>query len=114
MIYFVDNSSANEVGEDEEVEIIIGKLFGKEHPWFWRIHITALVSLGECWGKLPNGVYQGKLAFVLDLNLKLILVVCIPFCSYLNFLKYLCRVEKNYNSLIFVLLYCLSVINLQA
>ena len=58
MVYFVDNVSADEVGEDDEVEIIMGKLFGKEHPWFWRIHITALVSLGECVGKLPDEVHQ--------------------------------------------------------
>ena len=57
MIYFADNSSANKVGEDDAVEIIIGKLFGKERPWFWRIHITALVSLGECGEKLPDGVH---------------------------------------------------------
>ena len=112
MVNFVDNSSANEVGEDDEIEIIIGKLFGKEHPWFWRIHITALVSLGECGGKLSDGVHQWKIAFVLDSNLKLILVVYRPFCFYLN-VHYFCRVEKNYSSLIFVLLYCLSVINLQ-
>ena len=23
------------------------RIHGTEHPWFWRIHITALVSLGE-------------------------------------------------------------------
>ena len=69
------------MGEDDEVEIIIGKLFGKEHPWFWRIHITALVSLGEVWGKLLHGIHQWKIAFVLNSDLKLILVVYRPFVS---------------------------------
>ena len=23
------------------------RIFGTEHPWFWRVHLTALVSLGE-------------------------------------------------------------------
>ena len=33
--------------EEEVVEFGLGTLYGTEHPWFWRIHITALVSLGE-------------------------------------------------------------------
>ena len=28
-------------------ELKIGTLFGKERLWFWRVHITALVSLCE-------------------------------------------------------------------
>ena len=29
------------------LEFGLGTLYGTEHPWFWRIQITALVSLGE-------------------------------------------------------------------
>ena len=25
----------------------LGTLYGTEHPWFWRIHITAIVLIGE-------------------------------------------------------------------
>ena len=32
---------------DDDPEVIFGTLFGTEHPWFWKIHITALISLGK-------------------------------------------------------------------
>ena len=42
-----DNNSDEDLQKGDELEFITGTLYGKEHPWFWRIHITALVSLGE-------------------------------------------------------------------
>ena len=33
-------------GNDNGPKFKLGTLFGKEHPWFWRVHITALISLG--------------------------------------------------------------------
>ena len=32
---------------DDDPEVIFGTLFGREHPWFWKIHITALINLGK-------------------------------------------------------------------
>ena len=49
---------------EEEEEFELGTLFGTEHPWFWRIHITALVALGNkgwmviCWKKIKI-IYLG-------------------------------------------------------
>ena len=34
-----------ELEEDSGHEF--ARIFGTEHPWFWRIHVTALVSLGK-------------------------------------------------------------------
>ena len=48
MHYISDNNSDEDLQKGGELEFIPGTLYGKEHPWFWRIHITALVSLGEC------------------------------------------------------------------
>ena len=31
----------------DEAEYGLGTIYGTEHPWFWRIHITALISLGQ-------------------------------------------------------------------
>ena len=39
-----DNYNDNN-GEDSVHEF--ARIFGTEHPWFWRIHITALVTLGK-------------------------------------------------------------------
>ena len=33
-------------GQDSDSGTELGVIFGTEHPWFWRIHFTALVSLG--------------------------------------------------------------------
>ena len=38
---YIDNNGNKEEGH------AYGRIFGSEHPWFWRVHITALVSLGE-------------------------------------------------------------------
>ena len=37
---YVENNEEDSVHE-------FARIFGTEHPWFWRIHITALVTLGE-------------------------------------------------------------------
>ena len=31
----------------DKADFGLGTLYGTEHPWFWRIHITAIVFLGE-------------------------------------------------------------------
>ena len=30
-----------------DAEYGLGTIYGTEHPWFWKIHITALISLGD-------------------------------------------------------------------
>ncbi len=37
---------AGSVVDGEEAESLLGTLYGTEHPWFWPVHIAALVSLG--------------------------------------------------------------------
>ena len=34
-------------GKNNEKRFKLGTLFGTEHPWFWKVHITALISLGK-------------------------------------------------------------------
>ena len=42
--FFSENfDEANVENAAQETALI----FGTEHPWFWRIHITALCSLSE-------------------------------------------------------------------
>ena len=35
-------------GDNKELDPVheFARIFGTEHPWFWRVHLTALVSLG--------------------------------------------------------------------
>ena len=36
-----------EDNNEEDSAHEFARIFGTEHPWFWRVHLTALVSLGE-------------------------------------------------------------------
>ena len=42
---FVDNYDEDKNEEDSVHEF--ARIFGTEHPWFWRVHITALCALSE-------------------------------------------------------------------
>ena len=42
-----DGFYGDDLGNEDEVGFVIGTLYGTEHPWFWRVHITALISLGR-------------------------------------------------------------------
>ena len=39
--------SSSDIDNEDNEEDMAARIHGTEHPWFWRIHITALVSLGE-------------------------------------------------------------------
>ena len=45
--YLSDNLYSDDFEKENEVEFVTGTLYGTEHPWFWTVHITALISLGE-------------------------------------------------------------------
>ena len=51
-------------GNDNGPKFKLGTLFGTEHPWFWRVHITALISLGE-YRRTYMYCYLGYLSFIL-------------------------------------------------
>ena len=42
-----DDLYGDDLGNKDKVEFVIGTLYCTEHPWFWRVHIIALISLGK-------------------------------------------------------------------
>ena len=46
-VVFKDADDFDEINVEEDSLHEYARIFGTEHPWFWRIHVTALVSLGK-------------------------------------------------------------------
>ena len=48
-LFSMDNFFSENFDEanEENVAQETARIFGTEHPWFWRIHITALCSLSQ-------------------------------------------------------------------
>ena len=44
---FVDNYDEDNNNNEEDSVHEFARIFGTEHPWFWRVHITALCALSE-------------------------------------------------------------------
>ena len=65
------NNSDKDLQKGDELEFLPGTLYGKDHPWFWRIHITALVSLGK-WRSMRKQSGWFFMIFVISNNLYLV------------------------------------------